>query len=188
MLRPSCPALSTCQSHGPLSLLSPRLSFQPTHQSPMGPYSFAASVGSSVQALTAVWKLESVSAAHSVLREVVQAFAMLVERRAKTTAKFVYFMTVVIGEGVGGRGELSYELGNAWRAMHGGIISLMRKTLQKIYCTAYCTAYCVGECRSFDWVFVGQLDTIHLTCSPPRMIQRCPPHPIHTCCAHLVVK
>jgi len=86
----------------------------------MGPYSFAASVGSSVQALTAVWKLESVSAAHSVLREVVQAFAMLVERRAKTTAKFVYFMTVVIGEGVGGRGELSYELGNAWRAMHGG--------------------------------------------------------------------
>ena len=40
---------------------------------------------------------------------------MLVERRAERTEKFVYFMTDVIGDGVGGCGELSYELGgNAW--------------------------------------------------------------------------
>jgi hypothetical protein len=65
----------------------------------MGPYSFAASVGSFIQALTAVWKLESVSAAHSVLREVVQvAFAMLVER-SKRRRRISCFMTVVIGEG-----------------------------------------------------------------------------------------
>ena len=53
----------------------------------------------------------------SVLTElvVVQAPAVLVERRTKRTEKFAYFMTVVIGDGVGGRGELSYELGgNAW--------------------------------------------------------------------------
>ena len=43
---------------------------------------------------------------------VVQAAAMLVERRAERTEKFVYFMTVVIGDGVGGRGELSYAWGN----------------------------------------------------------------------------
>jgi hypothetical protein len=43
-----------------------------------------------------------------------KAFAMLMRRRAKRTLNFVSFMTVVIGEGVGGCGELSYELGNAW--------------------------------------------------------------------------
>jgi hypothetical protein len=43
------------------------------------------------------------------------AFAMLVVRRTKRTEMFGYFMTDVIGDGVGGRGELSYELGgNAW--------------------------------------------------------------------------
>ena len=57
-------------------------------------------------------------ASQLVLAELVvvqAAFAMLVERRAERTEKFVYFMTDVIGDGVGGRGELSYELGgNAW--------------------------------------------------------------------------
>ena len=62
--------------------------------------------GSDTQASTAVWKLESVRAS--------KAFAMLVETRAKRTEKFVYIMTVIIGEGMGARGELSYELGNAW--------------------------------------------------------------------------
>jgi hypothetical protein len=61
---------------------------------------------SDTQRSTAVLKLASVRAS--------KAFALLVERRAKRTEKFAYFMTVVIGDGVGGRGELSYELGDAW--------------------------------------------------------------------------
>ena len=83
----------------------------------MWPYVVVAELVSDFQRFTAVWKLVSVRASQSVLTElvVVQAVAMLVERRAKTTEMFAYFMTVVIGDGVGGRGELSYELGgNAW--------------------------------------------------------------------------
>ena len=62
--------------------------------------------GSDTQASTAVWKLASLMS--------VKAVAMLVETKAKRAEKFVYFMTVIIGEGMGARGELSYELGNAW--------------------------------------------------------------------------
>ena len=72
----------------------------------MWPYVVVAEEGAEIQAATAVLKLASVRAS--------KAFALLVERRAKRTEKFAYFMTVVIGDGVGGRGELSYELGDAW--------------------------------------------------------------------------
>jgi hypothetical protein len=69
------------------------------------------------QRLIAVLKLVLVRGSQSVFLELVvvqAAFAMLVERRATRTEMFGYFMTDVIGDGVGGRGELSCELASAW--------------------------------------------------------------------------
>jgi hypothetical protein len=64
----------------------------------MWPYTASVTPGREIQPLIAVWKLVSVRGSQLVLTELVvvqAAFAMLVERRAERTEKFVYFMTVV---------------------------------------------------------------------------------------------
>ena len=80
-----------------------------------------------IQRSTAGWKLVLVRRSQLVLAElvVVQAPAVLVERRAKRTEMFGYFMTDVMGMGWGV--VVSYLLN--WAVMHGGMNHLFDSKL-----------------------------------------------------------